>query len=151
MTESFISAMQTWIEVFMRRSMHNFMHFAKQNGVSMSQINTMFFILRHGSCSVSDVGEHLGITTAAASQLLERLVQQEMILRTEDPHDRRNKRISLTGKGKQTVADSMHARQMWIMDLGDKLDQNEKEQVIDALELLTTKTHLLEQINEHDC
>lgn len=151
MTDPFLKAMQTWIEVFMRRSMHNFIRYAKQKGYSMSQINTMFFILRHGACGVSDVADHLGITSAAASQLLERLVQQEMILRAEDPNDRRNKRISLTEKGKQTVADSMHARQLWIMDLGAKLDQNEKEHVISALEILTTKTNLLEQINEQDC
>ena len=151
MKDPFLVAMQAWIEIFMRRSMHNFMHFARQKGCSMSQINTMFYILRHGPCGVSDVAEHLGISSAAASQLLERLVQQKMILRTEDPNDRRNKRISLTEKGKQIVADSMHARQLWIIDLESKLDQNEKDQVISALEILTTKTSLLDQIQEHDC
>jgi DNA-binding MarR family transcriptional regulator len=151
MTSPFMAAMQTWVEIFMRRSMRNFMQYVKQNGYSMSQINTMFHILRHGTVGVSDVADHLGITNAAASQLLERLVQQKMVLRTEDPDDRRNKRIILTETGKETVAGTMHARQMWIYDLEAKLDQSEKDQIIAALEILTAKTNLLEQINEHDC
>ena len=97
------------------------------------------------------MADHLGITNAAASQLLERLVQQKMVLRTEDPDDRRNKRIILTDKGKQTVAETMHARQMWIMDLEKKLNQNEKDQIISALEILTAKTRLLEELPEQEC
>ena len=151
MTSPFITVMQTWVEIFMRRSMRNFMHYVKKNGYSMSQINTMFHIHRIGTCGVSDVADHLGITNAAASQLLERLVQQKMVLRTEDPDDRRNKRIILTDKGRQTVAETMHARQMWIMDLEKKLNQNEKDQIISALEILTAKTRLLEELPEQEC
>ena len=151
MTSPFITVMQTWVEIFMRRSMRNFMHYVKKNGYSMSQINTMFHIQRHGTCGVSDVADHLGITNAAASQLLERLVQQKMVLRTEDPDDRRNKRIILTDKGKQTVAETMHARQMWIMDLEKKLNQNEKEQIISALEIFNCKTRLLDELPEQEC
>jgi DNA-binding MarR family transcriptional regulator len=151
MTSPFMAAMQKWVETFMRRSMRNFMQYVKQNGYSMSQINTMFHIMRQGTCGVSDVADQMGITNAAASQLLERLVQQNMVTRTEDPDDRRNKRIILTETGKETVAATMHARQMWIYDLETKLDQNEKDQIIAALEILTAKTNLLEQINEQDC
>jgi DNA-binding MarR family transcriptional regulator len=151
MTSQFMTTMQTWVEIFMRRSMRNFMNYVKKNGYSMSQINTMFHIHRIGTCGVSDVADHLGITNAAASQLLERLVQQKMVLRTEDPDDRRNKRIILTDTGRQTVADTMHARQMWILDLESKLDQKEKDQIIAALEILTAKTRLLEQEPEQEC
>ncbi|PKO13804.1 MAG: hypothetical protein CVU39_17410 [Chloroflexi bacterium HGW-Chloroflexi-10] len=151
MSDRFMTAMQAWIEVFMRRSMHNFIHYAKRKGYSMSQINTLFHIHRHGTCGVTDVAEHLGISNAAASQLLERLVQQKMVLRTEDPVDRRNKRIILTEEGKHTVAESIHARQAWIIDLQEKLDQTEKDQVIAALDILTTKISLLETLPEHDC
>lgn len=151
MTSPFMNAMQTWVEVFMRRSMHNFMQYVKQNGYSMSQVNTMFHIMRHGTCGVSELADRLGITNAAASQLLERLVQQKMVDRTEDPEDRRNKRIILTETGKETVAETLNAKQRWIIDLEAKLDQSEKEQVIAALEILSTKTNLLEQINEQDC
>ena len=77
---------------FMHRSMHSLIHYIKKNDLSMSQIGALFQI-NHGKSNVSELGEGLGITIAAASQMLERLVQQELILRTEDPEDRRVKKL----------------------------------------------------------
>ena len=99
-TDPFVASLWEWIEVFMRRSMSNFILYSKESGLSMSQIGALFQI-RRGASGVSDIGDDLGVTSAAASQMLERLVQQQLILRSEDPHDRRVKQIVLTEKGRQ--------------------------------------------------
>ena len=151
MNDPFLMAMRDWIEIFMRRSMHNFIQFAKQNSFSMSQINALFHLNKHGTCSVSDISEQLGITNAAASQLLDRLVQQNFILRTEDPTDRRNKKLVLTKDGKHIVAESIHVRQGWLADLAAQLNDAEKEQVVAALKILTEKANQLDAPKEVDC
>ena len=95
-SDPFISTLHRWMEISMHRSMHNFLRFTRESGLSMSQIRALFHLNRKGSSGVSDLGDHLGVTSAASSQLLERLVQQNLILRTEDPNDRRVKQIVLT-------------------------------------------------------
>jgi DNA-binding MarR family transcriptional regulator len=143
--------MRDWIEVFMRRSMHNFITYAKEQSLSMSQINALFHIHRIKSCSVSEISEHLGITNAASSQMLDRLVQQKIIIRTEDQNDRRNKIIQLTDLGHEMVIETMHARQRWLADLESLLDEKEKEQVITTLKMLTEKAKQLHDPCEPNC
>lgn len=141
---SFIASFQEWIEVFMRNSMHSFIVYSKESGLSMSQIGAMFHIYK-GSGGVCDIGEDLGITSAAASQLLERLVQQGLILRSEDPLDRRVKKIILTEKGQQILHASIRCRQRWLNSLADILSPAEQEQIVAALTLLIEKAAQLEQ------
>jgi len=147
-TDRFTATLKTWTEIFMRRSMHNFIRYAKESGLSMSQIGALFRIHR-GTRGVSDLGDHLDITKAAASQMLERMVQQNLILRTEDPHDRRSKQIVLTEKGCQTLQESMDARQEWLNDLAKNFSSSEKEQIISALNLLIEKAKQIESLTEH--
>ena len=60
----------------MHRSMRHFLRYARESGLSMSQFGALFHIHRRGSSGVTDLGDHLGVTSAAASQMLDRLVQQ---------------------------------------------------------------------------
>jgi DNA-binding MarR family transcriptional regulator len=81
----------------------------------------------------------MGVTSAAASQMLERLVQQGLVLRMEDPGDRRAKKLVLTEKGKHTIQEVSQARQKWMEGLVQSLTQEEKEQITAALNLLVDK------------
>lgn len=144
MYDPLADTLRTWVEVFMNRSMRNFILFIKENGLSISQIGALFHIRRKGASGVSDIGDELGITSAAASQMLERLVQQELVLRTEDPHDRRLKHIVLTERCEQILHDSILARQRWLDDLVRLMDPAEQQQVLPALQILIEKANQLE-------
>jgi DNA-binding MarR family transcriptional regulator len=127
----------------MHRSMHDFMGYVRESGLSMPQLGAMLQIHHRGSCGVTDLGDNLGVTSSAASQLLERLVHQELIRRSEDPSDRRVKQIVLTDKGHQVLEDSIRARLSWLSDLAETLSDCEKEAIIAALNILIDKaTHL---------
>jgi DNA-binding MarR family transcriptional regulator len=102
----------------------------------MSQLGALLHIHREGSSAVSDLGDSLGVTNAAASQMLDRLVQQDLILRSEDPYDRRAKQISLTNKGQQVLEEGMCARLSWLGELSARLSETEKRQVIAAIEIM---------------
>jgi DNA-binding MarR family transcriptional regulator len=140
MTQELTKTLQDWIEVFMRRSMHNVLFFAKENNISMSQMGALMNIHRHRGCSVSDISDELGVTSAAASQMLERLVQQGVIERTEDPNDRRAKQIALTDKGYQLLHESFRARYAWLNELAGSFTPAEQELIQTALRLLLEKT-----------
>lgn len=142
--DPFVNTLGKWIEVFMRRSMHNFISYSKEKGLSMSQLGALLRLFRGGSCSVSDIGDNLGVTNAAASQMLERLVQQGLILRKEDPEDRRVKQVVLTDKGREILQESIAARQVWLENLARTLSEAEREQITAALEVLIDKASQLE-------
>jgi len=144
----FNATLHQWIEISMRRSMRNFIHYARVSGLSMSQLGALFHLRRKRSSGVTDMGDHLGVTSAAASQMLDRLVQQGLILRSEDPHDRRVKQIVLTHKGSQVLEEGIQARQDWLDDLADTLSAAEKDQITAALKLLIAKAEQLGQPTE---
>ncbi len=82
----------------MRRTMPQMMAFVKEEGLSMPQMGTLFF-LRGGPGTVSAIAEHLDLSLAATSHLIERLVQRELVVRFENPADRRQKCVELSPAG----------------------------------------------------
>lgn len=142
--DPFIEAFGEWMEILMRKSMRRFLRHARESGLSMSHIGAIFHTHRFGSCGVTELGEHLGVSSAAASQMLDRLVQQDLVLRTEDPNDRRVKRIELTEKGKCILDEGLRARQTWLKDLAESLTESEKETVEDAMRILVSKINEIE-------
>lgn len=143
--DPFVVTLQEWMEVFMHRSVHDFVGYARESGLSMAQLGALFQIHHRGSCGVTDLGDNLGVTSSAASQMLDRLVQQGLILRSEDPSDRRVKQIILTDRGLHVLQESIRARQSWLSDLAETLSDSEKEAIIAALNILTDKANHLSQ------
>ena len=144
-----VAALHEWVKVFMHRSMRNFILYSRESGLSMSQIGALFQIYG-GPGGVSDLGDDLGVTSGAASQILERLVQLHLILRTEDLHDRRYKHLVLTEKGRRILDESIHARQGWLDELANRLSSAEKEQVTAALRILIEKAGQFEDKPEYN-
>jgi len=143
-TERFSEIMREWAEVFMRRSMGDIVQLSKQSGLSMSQLGALFRLHRSGFCGVSNIGDHLGVTHAAASQMVDRLVQQGLLERAEDLDDRRVKKITLSPKGRKLVEESIEARRRWVEQLTDKLTVEEQESISAALVTLTAAARSLE-------
>jgi DNA-binding MarR family transcriptional regulator len=138
--DPFVVTLQKWLEVSMHRSVRHLICYARGSGLSMSQLGALFHIHRMGTSGVTDLGEHLGVTSAAASQMLERLAQQGLILRSEDPSDRRAKQIVLTDKGLQVLQESMRSRQNWLYNLAAALSDSEKETITAAMNVLIDRT-----------
>ena len=140
---AFEETLKTWFEVLMRSSMRGFAMFAKESGLSMTQINTLVHLRHKGPSGVTDIGDELGVSSAAASQMLDRLVQLGLILRTEGLHDRRLKQIALTPEGETFLHNGLDARQKWIAQLAVAMTPAEKEQVVAAIQLMIDKMLLL--------
>ena len=133
----FTEVIREWSEVFMQRSMHDFRKFMEETGLSFSQINILMRLLHGGSTGVSEIGEQLGVTNAAASQAVERLVQLDLIERREDPDDRRAKQLTLTPKGRTLIEQGIEIRSKWVEGLTDALTPEQQSMIISALTLLT--------------
>ena len=142
--QELVDALGRWMETFSNRSMKEFIRFTRNRSFSFSQISALMHLAKAGSCGVSAIGEDLGVTSAAASQMLDRLVKNGLIIRGEDPADRRAKRIELTPEGRDMVHELASSRTEWFRTLARDMTPEEKDQVIRGLRLLTEKTMKLE-------
>lgn len=136
----FLTALQDWMGTALQRSMHAFIRSIRESSLSISQVSSLFRLYHHGTSSVNDLADHLGITVAAVSQLLDPLVKDGLVFRMEDPEDRRTRLIELTDRGRQAVEESQHARQSWLADLANCFSPDEKAELIPVLELLNQRT-----------
>jgi DNA-binding MarR family transcriptional regulator len=126
-----------WAKVFMHRSGRDFKRFMDETGLSFSQISVLMGLMHGGTPGVSAIGDQMGVTNAAASQAIDRLVGMDLIERTEDPDDRRSKRLALTQKGRTMIERGIEARGKWIEGLTDTLTSDQQNMIISALTLLT--------------
>ena len=136
-TEILTEVIRKWSQVFMQRSMRDFKRFMDSTGLSFSQINILMRLFHEGITNVSEVGELLGISNAAASQAVDRLVGLGLIERTEDPEDRRTKRLALTPVGRTAIEKGIEARSQWIEGVTHALNPEQQKMIISALTLLT--------------
>ncbi len=143
--DPFAATLHKWLEVSMHRSMRGLICYARESGLSMSQMGALIHIHRRGHSGVTDLGDHLGVTSAASSQMLDRLVHEGLILRSVDPSDRRVKQITLTDKGHQVLRESIRAHQGWLTELAQTLTDSEKETTRGALDLLIDRASHLGQ------
>jgi len=135
-TERLRTAMRRLIQAFV----HSFWQRVRAAGLSMPQLFAMRYIHHHRQTNISDLARALGITTAAASQLLRRLVEQGYVVREENPADRRNKRLLLTPQGEEVLQSiSSPPNGTTLNHLLESLSPSETKQVIRALEILIAK------------
>jgi DNA-binding MarR family transcriptional regulator len=137
--ERFLATLHAFKSIFMRHSMQNVMRFSRDSGCSMPQLSTLMLIHRLGTSTVSDIGDELGVSSAAASQMLDRLVQEGLVYRTENPEDRRVKKIDLTEEGNKVLMESIHVRHSWMEEVALSFSSSEKEKIIEALRILIEK------------
>lgn len=135
-SHSFSVRLQQFIGLLLRIVMQNHYRFVKQNGLTLPQMMILYHIQRTGGCTVSDVGEEFGISNAAASQMLDRLVQQGYLIRQEHPQDRRVKENSLTETGMQIIEASMNVHQNLVAEWAKRIGMNTQQQMLPLLDTL---------------
>ena len=76
--------------------------------VQVQTVRTLLFIAMRGSCNQKDIEIELNFTNASASRNVaywtdvkaDRKAGMRFVIRTEDPHDRRYKTLTLSKKGR---------------------------------------------------
>jgi len=140
----FSQAIRSWMDAFMHRSMRGWGLFAKSTGLSMPQFSVLMQLHYRGACGMSEISERFEVTAAAASQLVDKLVQSGFIKREEDPHDRRAKLLNLTDRGKELIQRGIEERYRWVDQLAERLTVEERVQVSEALNIMTRAAQELE-------
>ncbi len=141
--QQFLETMREWARVVMHHSMHGLIHYRRRTDCHVTDRRS-FQNQRNGMCGVADVGEDLQVSSAAASQMLDRLVQLGFIQRSENPEDRRGKCLSLTDKGQTFLQKGIRVRQRWIEDLAASLSSEEMRAAANTVAMLVGKARALD-------
>ena len=121
------------------------MQFMHEHDLSLTHLNSLFFIHRAGCTNIQCLADRLGVTKAAVSQMVDRLVESGLISREEDPIDRRSKLICLSELGKNLVQEAFQTRRRWVPDLAASLTKTQEQQACQIFEIMNQK---LKQIQE---
>jgi DNA-binding MarR family transcriptional regulator len=144
-----IQSIRQFMDFAMHHTMRERVHFAKATGLSMPQFGILMQLHYRHNCGISDIGERFDITNAAASQLVDKLVQSGLIQREEDPHDRRAKLLNLTEKGRAFIHQGTEERYRWVDQLATRLTSAEQTKVAEALEIMTQAARELDAESVH--
>jgi DNA-binding MarR family transcriptional regulator len=130
-------------EFFMQRSMRGMLGSMKQSGLSMPQIYTLMYLYHEGEVRISDIAVMMEVGKAAASQLVERLVQQGLVERVEDEQDRRAKKIRLLTKSLPFIEKGFGVHRQQMQQVFASLSPEKRAAVETAFMYLMEATHNL--------
>jgi len=104
--------------------------------LTLSQFKILMLLARHGNVSGGELARLLGVGLAALSGMIDRLVQQDLVARTEDLRDRRVRRIGLTRKGGELIGSIFNAGEARMRAILSRLSAEELDVVARASQLL---------------
>jgi len=105
--------------------------------MTLSQCNALIEIGRAGFLSVNQLAERLDLDKSTVSRSSDRLVVDGLLLREEDPADRRYVVLKLSDKGKQSYFNLEQRMASYFEAVIGEIDPNERAQVLKSLEILT--------------
>jgi DNA-binding MarR family transcriptional regulator len=106
--------------------------------LTLSQLKILLLLSRDGNIAGGELARRLGVGLAALSGMIDRLVVQDLVARTEDLHDRRVRRIGLTRNGAKLIGSIITAGAEKQRRLLSRLSAEELRVVGQAMELLVT-------------
>ncbi len=136
MADTLSKTLHAWAELATRQSMENNRKYIHAQGYSFAQMNSIFYIFHHRHSTINDYSCAMGVSKAAASQMIDRLVELNLVNREEDPADRRSKLLTLTDAGLDFVRSAKVARHTWIDQFCETIEPEDAEDIAQALEKL---------------
>jgi len=107
-----------------------------EHGLSMAQMVTLLALAHVTVLSVSAIAQILRLSLPATSHLVDRLVRAELVRRSEDPEDRRAKRVALTARGTSFVRKLEAARTREVAQVFNHLSSEARARLGDTLLLV---------------
>ncbi|HQA08647.1 MAG TPA: MarR family transcriptional regulator [Syntrophomonadaceae bacterium] len=74
-------------------------------GITIVQSWVLFYLSDQDGSSLKDIAAAVQLDSPVVTGLIDRLVKEGLVVREEDPEDRRSLKISLTPRGREVVAE----------------------------------------------
>ena len=109
----------------------------RSSGLSILQIEALWYVGEKKEVLMKDLAGHLSITPPSATSLTDDLVKAKLVARSEDKEDRRTTTITLTAKGKRSLANFLKKRMEKAKKRINNLTHSEKKSLLRILEKIS--------------
>ena len=122
------------------------------SGLTIPQLKSLFFIASKGSTSFRRLAEALGVTPPNVTGIIDRLVEQGLVSRTENPEDRRIMLLQATDKGRNILANLRESGLNHMTQILTLLSLEELSSLVQGLSAFIKAAKAYEggTIHEHD-
>jgi DNA-binding MarR family transcriptional regulator len=104
--------------------------------LTIVQLKSVFFIDAEGSTNFRKLARALGVTPPDVTRIVDRLVDQELVNRRENPEDRRMQILQTTKKGKALLAKLRENKTTHLYHILSRLSAQELSMVAQGLRAL---------------
>ena len=104
--------------------------------LSVLQFRALRFVYLHPGAALSDIAQHVGLTMATVSKMVDGLVERDMLRRQPSKLDRRRMMLTLTPGGQTLLQTTEQATGQHLATLLTPLSQAERQIVAQAMEIL---------------
>lgn len=104
--------------------------------VTPSQMNALISLYGRDDLPMGELAEILGLTESAATRLVDRLINMNLVRRGRDGVDRRIVRVHLSSYGKQLADLVLARRQAQFMRFAERMNALDRENLVDGLSAL---------------
>lgn len=101
---------------------------AKKLGITPTQWQLLHIIIHHKDIGVKEIAEHLGNTSSAATQMIDRLVEDGLLIRESNAEDRRALNIKISNKSKKHLIKVREKVSKHLSDVFSVLSDKELEE-----------------------
>ena len=108
--------------------------------LTMPQIKTLTLLRHQGPQRMGSIATYLGSTLSSSTSITDHLVDKGLVERVPDPDDRRVVICQLTPRGQEVTEQFWRIGRMRVAELAERLDIEELEIVVRAMELLYKAT-----------
>lgn len=117
----------------------------REEGLTLARARALFAIARRGPLTQKELAEELEIETPTLVRVLDGMAGQKLIVRTEDPSDRRAKRIAMTEAGRVTF-DRMYVLAAGLREeIAAEITEDDIEIALSVVRRLTRNLQRLDQ------
>ncbi len=102
--------------------------------ITLPQFMALDYLCRHSKSTMNNLARHLMITPAATTGLVDRLIIQGLVARSNDTEDRRIIWITLSQKGRQIVSAIKKQKIDHLIRVFSQISTNDRMRYLDVLE-----------------
>jgi len=104
--------------------------------LTIPQLKCLFFISNQGKTNFRKLAERMKVSPSNITGIIDRLVEQGLVSRVENPEDRRILNLQTTSKGEALIAELRERRSIYLTQILADLNTKELDHIAQGLDLL---------------
>jgi MarR family 2-MHQ and catechol resistance regulon transcriptional repressor len=105
-------------------------------GLGDSDFRVLEVLMLQGSLPVNVIGGLIGLTTGSITTAVDRMEEKWLVVRKNDPNDRRIRIVELTSRGRKLIEKACAQYSVDMEDAASRLSRDERNTLVDLLRKL---------------